>query len=75
MLLQVVHSLNTSILERNRLIQEFRANRREGDTAQLLSFYFGERDAGGNIDNRLSEYIDAIHQHTDDVIAFGKLLI
>jgi hypothetical protein len=75
MLLQVVHSLNVSIVERNRLIEEFRANRREGDIAQLLSFYFGVRDAGGNIDNRFAASIEAIYRHTDDTIAFAHMLI
>lgn len=75
MLLQVVHSLNVSILERNRLIEEFRANCRQGDMAQLFSFYFGIRDAGGNIDNRFAASIEAIYRHTEDTIAFAHMLI
>jgi hypothetical protein len=75
MLAQVVKTTNDIITERNRLIEEFRTNRRPGDNEQLLSFYFGMRDAHGNIDNRFGTAIDSLYRHTDDCIAFAHILI
>jgi hypothetical protein len=75
MLAQVVKTTNEVIAERNRLIEEFRNNRIDGDNAQLLRFYFGVRDQHGNIDNRFGAAIEALYRHTDDSIAFAYKLI
>jgi hypothetical protein len=74
-LAQAVQTTNSVIAERNRLIEEFRANRRHGDNAQLLQFYFGVRDQHGNIDNRFGNSIEQLYRCTDDCIAFAEMLI
>jgi hypothetical protein len=74
-LAQVVQTTNSVIAERNRLIEEFRANRRHGDNEQLLQYYFGIRDRHGNIDNRFGNSIEQLYRCTDDCIAFAKMLI
>lgn len=70
-----MQTTNSVIAERNRLIEEFRANRPHGDNAQLLQFYFGVRDQHGNIDNRFANSIEQLYRCTDDCIAFAKMLI
>jgi hypothetical protein len=74
-LAEVVRTTNTIISERNRLIEEFRSNRRSDDMAQLLSFYFGVPDAHNNIDKRYANTIEGLYSNTDHCIAFASMLI
>lgn len=73
-LMQASHSLNRSIDERNKLIQEFRAKSPNPDD-ELPRLYFGLPDRDGNIDKNYPMSIEAIYSQTDDCIQFSKLLI
>lgn len=70
-LLQSINSLNNALVERIRLVEEFRriAAPTQG---QVLRFYFGLPDNAGNVDNRYGSAIVAISQYTDDCIFFSK---
>jgi len=73
MLTQAERFLNTSLNERTRLIEEYRASGPHSQ-AQLFQFYFALRDERGTIDDRFGTNLTAIYRFTDDCIYFSKAL-
>lgn len=64
-------SLNESIAERRRLIEEMRGHELKG--RRLYEVYFAIADRHGNIDSRFSDNVHALQSLTDDCIFFSTL--
>ncbi len=71
LLAQSIESLNSSLAERSRLVEEFR-NSGPHSQAELFHFYFGLADANGVVDNRYGGIVAAIYHYLDDCIFFSK---
>ncbi len=69
---QTIHSLHTSILHRNQLINNAKAQQLQ-DLA-LSAFYFGLVDAEGNTDESYPNVMKSIQELTDDCIFYSNLL-
>jgi hypothetical protein len=68
-LMATMQSLNETLLDRNRLVEEWKANQ----PRDFPRVYFGlEQD--GIIDQRYRMLVEAIYNHTDDVIAFSTMI-
>lgn len=68
-LLGSIQSLNECLLDRNRLVEEWKAKQPE----RFPDVYFGlEQDSV--VDQRYKMLVDAIYRQTDDVIAFSTMI-
>jgi hypothetical protein len=68
-LLATIQSLNETILDRNRLVENWKESRPK----DFVQVYFGlEQD--GMVDQRYKMLVDAIYRQTDDVIAFSTMI-
>jgi hypothetical protein len=70
---ETVHGVNTSIDNRNKLIEHYKTSRISPDN--LVSLYFGLPQASSHVINQ--EYpasIEQIYRHTDDGIFFSHML-
>lgn len=72
-LIRTMDSLNQSILERNRLIREWKEKKQVSNN-ELAIFYFGLPDGSGHVDSSYPNSIQAICSLTDDCIFFSQLL-
>jgi hypothetical protein len=68
-LAQTVDQLNTLIVNRNALIEDFRVGGM--NDVQVMQMYFGIPDATGRMDRRYRDLLEAIYRCTDDVLFFG----
>jgi hypothetical protein len=72
LLSQAIHNLDTSVTQRNELIQLHKSKGAvQGD--QFVKWYFGLEGSGGG-DLAYSNLVDAIAKHTDDCIFYSKKL-
>ena len=70
---QCIDGLNTSLEQRNEIIEKFKANHPESP-AVSASIYFGIPSEDGHVDTRYPDSVRAISAQTDDCIFFSKLL-
>lgn len=70
---RAIYSLLASIVKRNQLIEEYKANGRIQDN-DLVNLYFGLQDKNGDINNDYPSTLEAIFRQTDDCIYFSSLL-
>ena len=68
-LLATMQSLNESLEDRNRLVEEWKANKPKN----LVQLYLGLPDENV-VDQRYKMLVEAIYRQTDDVIAFSTMI-
>ncbi len=68
-LLATIQSLNETMSDRNRLVEDWKAN----PPADLAELYFG-LETNGIVDQRYHTLIEGIYSQTDDVIAFSAMI-
>jgi hypothetical protein len=72
-LAQVIDSTNEFLRVRTLLIEEFRKVPNK-TSAEIIRFYFGLRDAVGNVDRRYESALRGLADHIDQGIFFSKAL-
>ncbi|MTD94722.1 hypothetical protein GIW81_10305 [Hyphomicrobium sp. xq] len=68
------HSLNGSIRERNKCIEEFRTTAPHTHQ-ERVQWYFAHPDGEGSVDARYASFMEAIPQQLDNCIFYSKLFI
>jgi hypothetical protein len=68
-----LESLNSSILQRNHLAQQFKVARFPSE-AEKAAWYFGFRNAKGHLDRTYPDTVQAIYSLLDDCIFFSSRL-
>lgn len=72
-LAQTINSLNTLIIERTKIIEEFKASGHHSGR-QLVEFYLGIPTATGVRDERYASSVQGLYRYADDCIFFSKQL-